>query len=108
MGEEFESMKFHMKTVRFTKTAFERQILESVCIQENRHHNLLNSKSEYNRCSIPRITLKMGDNVYMDKKELFEQKKEENLLAKIRDLRKANNRQRGNVRGNPTRKLSWM
>ena len=61
MGEGIEEMKFNMLVIKFTKTAFERQIYESVQIQENRSHILLNSKSEYNRCSIPRITIKMGE-----------------------------------------------
>ena len=105
-GEDLDTIRFNMKVIRFTKTAFERQILESVLIQENRHHNLLNSKSEYNRCSIPRITLKMGDSEMKitDKKAEAEMKKEEMLMAKVRDLRKERSRKRGNRRGNPTRK----
>jgi hypothetical protein len=106
MGEEFDSVKFPMKVIRYKRTSFERQILESVLIHENRCHNLLNSKSEYNRCSIPRITLNMGDSEvpYLNKKAVIEMKKEEAILAKIRDLRKQNKRKRGNARGNPVRK----
>ena len=106
MGEDFSQMKFHMRTLRFTKTAFERQVLESVMIQESRGHNLLNSKSEFNRCSIPRITLKMGDSEIpvIDKRAALEIEKEEGIMAKIRDLRKENGRKRGNQRGNPKRK----
>ena len=61
MGEDWDNIRFNMKVVKFSRTSFERQIYESVLIQENRAHNLLNSKSEFNRCSIPRLTLKMGD-----------------------------------------------
>jgi hypothetical protein len=106
MGEEFGEMKFQMKVLKFTRTAFERQILESVLIQENRNHNLLNSKSEFNRCSIPRITLKMGESEIprLDKKAAEELKREEWILSRIRDLRKGNGRKRGNARGNPVRK----
>ena len=43
MGEDFSQMKFHMRTLIFTKTAFDRQVLESLMIQESRGHNLLNS-----------------------------------------------------------------
>ena len=39
-----------------------------------------------------------------DKEAVTEMKKEEAILAKIRDLRKENNRKRGNARGNPVRK----
>ena len=48
----------------------------------------------------------MGDSEvpYLDKEAVTEMKKEEAILAKIRDLRKENNRKRGNARGNPVRK----
>ena len=106
MGEDFSSMKFHMRTLRFTRTAFERQILESVLIQENRGQTLLNSKSEFNRCSIPRITLKMGDSEIpvIDRRAALEMQKEESIMSKIRELRKQAGRKRGNARGNPRRK----
>ena len=38
--EEFGGMKFQNKLLKFTRTAFEKQILESVLIRENRNHNL--------------------------------------------------------------------
>jgi hypothetical protein len=106
MGEDFGKMRFQMRTLRITKTAFERQVLKSVLIQENRSHNLLNSKSEFNRCSIPRITLKMGDSEIpmMNKKAALEMQKEETIFAKIRDLRKEVGTKRGNMKGNPKRK----
>ena len=56
--ESLESLRFNMKVLRFSKTSFERQIYKSVLIQENRGHNLLNSKSEFNCCAIPRLTMK--------------------------------------------------
>ena len=53
--EEIKDIVFHAKVVKYTRSAFERQILESVIIQEKREsNNILNSKSEYNRCSLPR------------------------------------------------------
>ena len=61
-SEEIASIKFHVKVLKFARTAFERQISESVLIQEKREtSHILNSKSEYNRCSIPRLTTKMGE-----------------------------------------------
>ena len=79
MGEDIGEMRFHMKVLKFTKMAFERQILESVLIQENRHHNILISKSEFNRCSITRLSLKMGDSEIprLNKKAKEEMEKEE-------------------------------
>ena len=39
----------------------ERQILESVLIQKAREHKIMNNKSEYNRCALPRLTAKLGE-----------------------------------------------
>ena len=59
--EEWDKIKFGMKILKTTKTAFERQILESVLIQKARAHNIMNNKSEYNRCALPRLTAKLGE-----------------------------------------------
>ena len=59
-----EEKRFGIRVLKFTKTSFERQILELVLIQENKNQNLLNSKMEYNRCGVPRLTSKLGENVY--------------------------------------------
>ena len=53
--EEMKDGDFRIKVLKYTQSSFERQILESVLLQENMSHNLLNSKSEYNRFAIPRI-----------------------------------------------------
>ena len=39
-GEDMEVQRFGIKVVKFTKSSFERQILESVTLQENRRHFL--------------------------------------------------------------------
>ena len=50
-------VEFGMKVIKFTRSALERQVLERVKIQEERAKNIiLNSKSEYSRCTIPRLT----------------------------------------------------
>ena len=48
-----------VKIVKSYRSSFERQIGESVMINHNLRENvqLLNSKNEYNRCSIPRLGL---------------------------------------------------
>ena len=75
--------------LKYTKSAFERQILESVQIQANRHHHLLNSRSEYNRCAVPRLACKLGDKEF----KLFEKevekdlKKEEDQVNKIKNMK---------------------
>ena len=63
-----------MRVLKYTRSSFERQILESVLIQNNRNHHILNSRSEYNRCALPRLTAKMGN------KEIKEFKENETVL----------------------------
>ena len=81
---------FRMKIVCFKRSAYERQIHESVMIQQNRNHQLLNSKSEFNRCSLPRLTVKLGDKEMdeLSKTLREEQRKEDELERVIRDLKK--------------------
>ena len=52
---------FRMKILSTHQTAFERQIREAVMINEYAGTRLMNSKTEYNRCSIPRIVMKTGN-----------------------------------------------
>ena len=95
--EELNTLKFGMKVIRYAKSSFERQILESVEIQDNRHHHLLNSRSEFNRCALPRMMCKLGDKTFK-KNELeieTDMAREEMQVSKIRDLIKERNRQRG-------------
>merc|ERR1712240_659110 len=67
--EELSNMKFGARIVKAARTAFNRQVCESVHIQENAaRHEILNSKSEYNRCALPRLTAKLGE-MTMDKIE---------------------------------------
>ena len=50
--KEIGKIKFGMRVLKFTQSALERQILESVKIQEERKkHQILNSKAEYSRCN---------------------------------------------------------
>ena len=63
--QEPDKIKFGMRILRTCKTSFERQIHESVIIQQEREqHNILNSRSEYNRCSLPRISTHLGESEY--------------------------------------------
>ena len=59
-------------------------------------HELMNSNSEYNRCSLPRLSTKMGENEYKEyNNELEKDKQEEEILdKKIRELRKEANKKR--------------
>ena len=61
-GESLESMDFKMRVIRYNKTAFARQIQEAVEIQTNRlSYFILNSRSEFNHCAIPWLSLKLED-----------------------------------------------
>ena len=89
-GQDMSEVKFGMKVVQFCKTSFERQIAESVIIQQEKNtHHILNSKAEYNRCSLPRLSTKLGNKELQDlEKELAVEKQEqETLESKIRELR---------------------
>ena len=63
----------------------------------------MNSKSEYNRCALPRLTTKLGEKSLdkLEKEKLEEKEKEKELLKKIRDLKVAKSEQR---REDPGRK----
>ena len=105
-GEKIEDLDFRMQVMRYTRTAFQRQILESVLIQENRDHHILNSRSEYNRCSLPRLSTKMGDKEFKQwEKEIEEEsRKDEMLEDRIKEMRKTRNKANGKNRGNrPTK-----
>ena len=79
-------IKFGIKVIKYAKSAYERQIYESVEIQANRHHHLMNSRSEYNRCAIPRLSCKLGDKEYKayEKEVQTDLQKEEHQVSKIR------------------------
>ena len=60
--DKWESIEFGMKILKTARSAYNRQVCESVLIQQERSkHHLMNSKSEYNRCALPRLTSKMGE-----------------------------------------------
>ena len=92
--EKLEDMEFGGRIVDKPRSAFNRQISESVTIQHQKQRNhILNSKSEYNRCALPRLTANLGEiPVGRMEKELNEKKRKEKeeekeLQQKIRDLR---------------------
>ena len=56
----------------------------------------MNSKSEYNRCLLPRLSTKMGENEYKEYNIKLEKdkQKEEIMDKKIRELRNEANKKR--------------
>ena len=59
--EDWDNIEFGMRVIKSTRSAFERQILESVTIQKMRNNHIMNNKAEYNRCALPRLTAKQGE-----------------------------------------------
>ena len=94
---DLDNITFGMKIRSTCRSAFERQVLESVIIQqESSKHTILNSKSEYNRCALPRLTTKLGEKDFAAwrNEKLEDKKKEEDLERKIRIMRKERNKGR--------------
>ena len=60
-GQQPGEVVFKMKAVKFHRSAFERQVHEAVMIQASRGHHILNSRSEFNRCALPRLGTKLGE-----------------------------------------------
>ena len=100
-----------MRILKVTRSAFERQILERALIQKARNHNIMNSKAEYNRCALPRLTAKLGER-YLDKwrqEDRQEMEKEATIEEKIRMRKKEKAKRRAETgrrmeKGQPARK----
>ena len=58
-GSEPKDVKFGMTVVKQHKSSFDRQIFESVLIYRGK--NVLNSRSEFNRCQVPRLSVMTGE-----------------------------------------------
>ena len=113
-GQSMKKVKFGMSVIRTCRTIFERQIYESVAIQQAReHHNILNSRAEYNWCFLPRLSTQLGEtqNKEYNRELELEKKVDYELERRIRQLRKQRNKERlvpvrkGNV-GTKHRKLN--
>ena len=96
--EKPEDIVFNVRVLSYCKISLERQILESVIIQKERDHHLLNSKAEYNRSAVPRLTTKIGEKQYKrwEKESEKDIEKNEELEEKIINLRKMINKGRRN------------
>ena len=100
-GESLDKIDFSMRVIRYHKTPFARQIHEAVAIQQNRlSHNILNSRSEFNRCAIPRLSLKIGDkDLAHQSRAVAEAKLREDLLeGKIKLMKRERNKVEGKKR----------
>ena len=98
-GQDMAKVRFGMKVIKYCQTSFERQIQESVIIQkEICNHILLNSRTKYNRCSLPRISIstQVGESEFNEYKKEIDQEKQEDarIDKKICELRKEKNKAR--------------
>ena len=68
---KMEEMKFSVRVLKNYRSAFERQIGESIFINYNLKQGtaLLNSKNEYNRCIIPRLGLSLEEDEIIEEFE---------------------------------------
>ena len=96
--------QFTMRVVKYYKTALSRQVGEAVRIRRRGGAGcILNSKSEYNRCMIPRLIVEEQDEEQIEKKEqeelraaldmleacerAWEQQKTEERILELREAR---------------------
>ena len=110
-GEERSKVEFGIKVLKYTRSLFERQILESLLIQGKRDHHIVNSRSEFNQCAIPRLVTKLGEKElkkWREEDKEMEQN-EEKVEEQIRMLKKERNRTEQSHKGkNPSqRDKSW-
>ena len=109
-GEDFSDVKFGMSVVKYMTTSFMRQIQEGVMrSQERVKHDILNSRTEYNRCALPRLTTRLGEKeMERWEEDMQEEKRKEDIMEmKIRMIRKKRNKARlapARMRGEPAEK----
>ena len=85
---KMNELEFGMRVRESYNTAIERQVGEAVSISVEKRNGkkLLNSKAEYNRCTLPRLCTKSGKTIF---KEKLEDDAEESIYKeKIKMLRK--------------------
>ena len=98
---------FTMKVIKRHKSALERQVHESVLIEMKQEEgSILNSKSGYNRCLIPRLSIMMGDRVQSEEvdktSQVYTEEEVETIFTdKARKNRKSRDRDRGENNNNP-------
>merc|ERR1711915_880533 len=87
-GMEMKDLKFGIRITGNYRTAIERQISEAVKIEREikKGKKILTSKSEFNRCEIPRLNASSKKDALNDLKEEHEETKR--LKIKMRQIRK--------------------
>ena len=82
-GCEPEDVKFGMTVIRQHKSAFSRQVQEA-CLIFLAGNNVMNSKSQYNRCQIPRLSVMIGENQTDSKKISYSTEELDEEIMKLR------------------------
>ena len=82
-----KEMKFRVKMMKSYKSAFGRQIGESVYINNNLRQGtiMMNSKNEYNRCIIPRLGINLDKDEWIEEYE--ESEKEKAIKREIQKMK---------------------
>ena len=98
-NEDFADVQWGMFILGYKRSAFERQISEALTIDKvAKKSEILNSKSEWNQCQLPRLVTRMGNQEAeikeLEKELAEEQKNEEEFERKLRTLRRVRNRAR--------------
>ena len=81
--QEMSEVQFGIRIIRSCQSSFEQQIYESVIIQQERkYHHIINSRSEFNRCSLSRLAAQVGENEYEKYSEELKQKNTRRKIGK--------------------------
>ena len=104
---KMSEMKIGMKIRNMFRSALERQIGEAVAIdvEQRKGMELLNSKSEYNRCQIPRITTRSAKEMLEEKElEVENEKKVTSEIRKMKMMKKNKRESEKRIRNDENRK----
>ena len=98
-------MRFGVKVLRTYTSAFERQIGESVWINNYLKEGvvLMNSKNEYNRCIVPRLTIDLDKD-----EELIEFEESEREKEIKRDIHRMKEAMRYEKQQQKSKRVNWI
>ena len=89
LGIDPDKIEFKMRVLTNHKSAFKRQLREAVMIEHFAGPLILNNKMEYNRCSIPKFVMKLGDAELQEDPKITN---ERSTIEKIKLLLKGENK----------------
>ena len=89
-----EKVVFSMKVMKNHRSALQRQVHEAILIELHEGEPVMNSKGEYNRCTLPRLSVMFGENNCIESKgsnDMSNQEIEELLSRRMENKRKEGN-----------------